>query len=359
MAKKKPKAKLAPEIVAADIRKMAGKPAAAYEAVRGWEALDPAAVADAVKAAWPSIRKPADRQQLMKAMFHARHPAALDALDLGMGDRDAKVKSWAAEFVAGISFRDFRKDPRGYASWRSATRNQDLDAVLRAGARNYVDRLSKTPRADRADASRGLFDAVRSGNLLPLAEAGLVRLLEEWIAGGDAEIAENALRVLHRFPGPLPDVERRLSGWIGSREDALARAVLKHVPEFGVGPEFLRAEILPIIHSRPALRAAALRALGQKGASWALEFLIPFVSDSDDDVVLAAAEALAEIGDLRAVPAMVEALKADPTLGRIYNLGNFGLEPLTGIEYDPSHDGAWWEAKLFTKIRPFKRGPRR
>jgi hypothetical protein len=336
--------------IAADLRKISGKPDAAVRVVKEWASLDVKALAAALRAAWPGLAKATDRQQLMKAMFHGRHPAALDVLDLGMGDREASVRSWASEFVAGIAFRDFRRDPQGYAAWRSAIAGRSVNDVLRENASNFVTRLRKTPLSERATASRGLFEAVRAGSLTELADAGIIPLLEDWVGTGPAEAAENALRVLHRFPRPARDVEPRLSAWLGSHNEAVAKLALKHLREYGVTEDFLRANVLAIVRARPTLRAAALRALGRKGASWAVEHLLPWVADSDEDVFLAAAESLAEIGDPRAIPAMVEAMKSDPSPARIYNLGNFGLEPLTGIEYDAAHDGKWWEKKLFTKV---------
>lgn len=359
MAKKKKRENSVSATVAADVKRMSGKPAAALAAVSRWLALDPAAVAEGVRAAWSSVKSPADRQQLMKAVFHARHPAALEVLHLGMSDPDTRTRGWAAEFVAGVAFRDFRKDPRGYAAWHAATGNEPLEDVARASARSYVERLGRTPQADRAEATRGLIDTVRTGSVGALADAGLVRLLTAWIAAGDTEVAENALRVLHRFPLQPRDTEQRVSSWIASRNEAVARAALRHLPEFAVSEAFLRANVVPAIRSRPALRASALRALGRKGASWALEILLPWLSDSDDDAVLAAAEALAEIGDPRAIPAMVEALRADPSRGRLYNIGNFGLALLTGVEYEATHDGAWWEKWLLARRPPERKRARR
>ncbi|MCE9582056.1 MAG: HEAT repeat domain-containing protein [Planctomycetes bacterium] len=331
------------DLVVADLKKIGGHPESALAAVERWKNLGAGEVAAALRVAWPGIRKPADRQQLMKAMFHGRHPAALDTLDLGMSDRDPQVKSWAAEFVAAAAFRDFRRDPRGYATWRAGVAGKPLADVVHASAAAFVERLRKTPSNERREASRGLFEAVRTGLLGPLAEAGLVALLEDWVTDGPAEAAENALRVLHRFPREAHEIEQRLSAWLGSRDDVVVRAVLKHLPEYAVTEAFLRANVLPIVRARPAARAAALRALGRKGAKWSVEHLTPWVADSDEDVFLAAAEALAEIGDAKAIPAMVEAMKADPSPSRTYNLGNFGLGPLTGVEYDAAHDGKWWE----------------
>jgi predicted esterase len=55
-----------------------------------------------------------------------------------------------------------------------------------------------------------------------------------------------------------------------------------------------------------------------------------------------AAKPLAELGDPRAIPAMIGVIEADDSNATIYGVGNFGLEKLTGVKYDDSHNGAWW-----------------
>jgi beta-lactamase regulating signal transducer with metallopeptidase domain/predicted esterase len=56
------------------------------------------------------------------------------------------------------------------------------------------------------------------------------------------------------------------------------------------------------------------------------------------------AQRLAERGDVSVVPGMIALIKADTTGRLAYDVGYFGLGPLTGVTYDASHDGAWWEA---------------
>ncbi|MGP1347066.1 MAG: alpha/beta hydrolase, partial [Phycisphaerales bacterium] len=54
------------------------------------------------------------------------------------------------------------------------------------------------------------------------------------------------------------------------------------------------------------------------------------------------AGAIADHGDPRAIPAMIGMIIADDTYDTVYGIGYFGLTPLTGVEYDDAHDGAWW-----------------
>lgn len=52
---------------------------------------------------------------------------------------------------------------------------------------------------------------------------------------------------------------------------------------------------------------------------------------------------LADAREPRAIPAMIGLIATDNTYDTVYGIGYFGLKPLTGVEYDEGHDGAWWK----------------
>lgn len=326
--------------ILADAARLDGTPEAAHAAATRWMDLDPDVLVAALREAWPRLGSESDRRHILKELFLSRHPRALEVLDLGMGDADPRVRSWAAEFVGGVAFRDFRRDPEGYARWRSVHGALPLDSALRENALDFVDRLRQAVPSERREASRSLFEAVRTVNLEALGLAGLPALLEQWIASETPEIAENALRVLHRFPSDGRMMEAKLAAWIELGPEALARMVLRHVPEFGVADDFLRDRILPIARTRPALRSAALRALGRPGAVWAIDALLPWLVHEDEEAALAAAEALGGIGDSRAVPALVGAMGTGA--GRAWGISLLALAPLTGVEPAMEHTVEWW-----------------
>lgn len=56
------------------------------------------------------------------------------------------------------------------------------------------------------------------------------------------------------------------------------------------------------------------------------------------------AREIAKHKDARAVPTLIGLIEADNTHETIYGVGYFGLNPLTGVDYDETHDGAWWRA---------------
>ena len=59
-------------------------------------------------------------------------------------------------------------------------------------------------------------------------------------------------------------------------------------------------------------------------------------------VLWAVAGTLATHDDPRVIPTMIAVIDADNTYDTVYGVGSFGLGRLTGVEYDESHDGAWW-----------------
>lgn len=54
------------------------------------------------------------------------------------------------------------------------------------------------------------------------------------------------------------------------------------------------------------------------------------------------AKELGATGDPRVIPPMIAIIDADESYDTIYGIGYFGLAQVTGVEYSPFHDGAWW-----------------
>jgi predicted esterase len=158
-------------------------------------------------------------------------------------------------------------------------------------------------------------------------DAGLLRILEKWTATGakagatdlQSELAEQALGVILMLK---PD------------------------------EAYLRRVVVPLLaRDQPIkFRAAALGALGDKQNAWAVDLLLDLLKQNlaENDpqvfsrVVSAAASALAEIDDPKAVPVMIGVIDADSTSATIYWMGHFGLTHFTGVRYEESHNGTWW-----------------
>ena len=48
------------------------------------------------------------------------------------------------------------------------------------------------------------------------------------------------------------------------------------------------------------------------------------------------------MGDLRAIPPLIEILLADREGKLTYSVGYFSLAKLTGVNWQKTYDGAWW-----------------
>lgn len=55
-----------------------------------------------------------------------------------------------------------------------------------------------------------------------------------------------------------------------------------------------------------------------------------------------AAGAVAAINDPQVIPTLIGLIASDNTPASIYGIGYFALSPLTGVPYNPIHDGNWW-----------------
>ena len=58
---------------------------------------------------------------------------------------------------------------------------------------------------------------------------------------------------------------------------------------------------------------------------------------------LADAATLGSLGGAAEIPTMIGLIASDNTYNSVYNIGYFGLTPLTGIKYSALHDGNWWK----------------
>lgn len=207
------------------------------------------------------------------------------------------------------------------------------------------------------------------------ARAELVRLpefsgpvLAELLVVGDGVVAYLATDVLRRLPGGVaaPAVAERLTA---ERVEQRRRAadVLERLQDAGTAEHGVQASLARLLVSDPEMivRAQAARALGARAGRGvvaeptrlaALDALSRALSDHDPDVRASAAVGLAELGDVRAVPALVQALgralqgTADRTEVRALQTT---LRRLTGEPQD--QDLAGWRAWLDRNVTRVQR----
>lgn len=208
-----------------------------------------------------------------------------------------------------------------------------MDEVMRESACTFVERLMSLDSRQAAQELRLLqipydarFTRLRGANIEgALRDAGLPEALEPALTA----------------PAP-PENDPTLES-----ERELRTMAWRWLESARPGEAYLRRVVLPFVErGRPDNEtASALRLLGGSGQRWAVDELLRVLREAAPETqVLHLAMALAETKDKRVIPWMIAAIAADNTHRTIYGVGWFGLNKLTFVEYDPSHDGEWWLA---------------
>lgn len=292
-----------------------------------------------LKDSWPKINSVEARQQILKAWhyampypLHARnHPRLLDVLDLGMNDPSPKVQQWAQMFLRQVAFQDFAEDFQAYRAWHKANRGKPPAQVVAESVRRCAAQLAKAQSKEAQKQLLFLTDVQNAFRDIPevrraAIQAGLPKILEQAAVAGSSRKASR---------------------------DSIQTAVqsLELLGQFQLDEADLKRVVVPLMsHDVPIeVQAAAMRALERKEFPWAVDLLIEGLKgglqqdvSSVSSLVWPAARVLGSIGDPKAIPAMIALIDADNTYDTIYGIGWFGLNPLTGVKYDESHNGAWW-----------------
>lgn len=277
---------------------------------------------DLMRAIYARIPDVEHRQQVLKPfVFHGGHVHAVEVLHLAATDPELDVQTWAFGYLKDYAYRDFSADYTAYLEWYDRFGGRPLNEILEGSADELVGRLRA---ADDAELARELV--LLELDLRPGAVAGV-----------------DLARVLREL-GALAVARRGLA----APEPRTRAAALRFAAALGPDEAFLRGAVVPALESESdaELLAAGARALGASGEPWTVEPLIDLarrrLATGADGVVFAVGRALAELGDPRAIPSMIGLIAADDGYWSVYGLGHFGLAPLTGVDYDESHDGAWW-----------------
>ncbi len=290
--------------------------------------LDPVEARQVLEAVWDDLSVGHKKQVLKVVFLQFGHPETLNILHLGATDASLEVQNAAFEYLRNYAFQSFTDHFDGYGQWRSTWVDRPLAEVLVGNGRQFIQSLfglSKTQLADRLRDFRDLDlrAADRLGIDLPqvLRNAGALTLVEDWILSNNEEARKRGLH------------------WIRSLE-----------------PEelWLRQYVLPFLSPQATTFDEdvdnALIALGSHRNPWAVEPIITYlervVSQVDDDTahpsIWWASRALAEIGDPTVIPTMIGWIASNPHYDTVYGIGHFGLSELTGVSYEPTHDGEWW-----------------
>lgn len=277
---------------------------------------------------WSEMSVELRERSLSLFVRNAGHPHALKALDLAARDTELSVQGRAFSYLRSIVFMDFTEDYGAYLAWSDANRDRPQAEVLEESGRAFVGRLATLPDDEVA----GVLDRQRRGDWDFAEGAGvdLRRTIRE--AGG----------------------EDLMGRWLQTGDEELAREALGWARQLQPGEDWMRSNVLPILEGEavPGVLSRAAGVFERRDCAWAVEPLTELmltragrrVGDGYDEGAQGIAEALGDIGDPRAIPAMIAMIEADGTYDTVYGVGYFGLGRLTGVPYDESHDGAWWRA---------------
>jgi predicted esterase len=166
------------------------------------------------------------------------------------------------------------------------------------------------------------------------------------------KLLERNASLLRKYSNVVAAVglDAALIAYCAVKDESIAAQALQTAGNLNFSDEQAQAVFLPRIgaENSPAVRAAAVRALGRIPRPWALEPVLTNLIEvvlhgpGDGMLIWAAAQCLAATGSPRVIPTMIGLIEADNTYSTIYGIGYFGLNKLTGVAYDEKHDGTWW-----------------
>ncbi len=267
-----------------------------------------------LKKNWSKAPHVTTRQQFLKSFAFSSNVDALKVLDLGMKDSSTDVQGWSIIYLKGIAFEDYSLDFSKYAPWAKKNLEKSVADARNDSLEVYVQRLN-TATGKELDSLLQLceIDSIRQAKAQPRALSVVIKIL------GQQEISDVAQRALE---GLLV---------LGKPDES-----------------FVRTRLLPLLKDeRIRVKAAAIKALGDVKQPWALEELcseLKSVTSKSVELmgVMELAEAIASYRDQTKIPFLIAIIESHNGYETVYEVGHFGLGPLTDVRYEDSHDGAWW-----------------
>jgi RNA polymerase sigma-70 factor (ECF subfamily) len=248
---------------------------------------------------------------------------AVEVLHLGATDPEVQVREAAFEHLTNYAFVNFKGDPSGYVEWYARFGGRAIPEILEMTTRELVQRIGACSEADL----ESVLEVARRVDPKTGHEQGV------------------DVRALLEAAGLVVALERRIHPSADPR--ALVGA-LRCLGDLDMGEAVLRRTVLPILET-PGLypqeaRAGAFQALGHSGARWAVEPILGalLTTAPETSTYFSAAQALSEIGDPTIIPTLIGMIVAHDGYETRYGIGYFGLRSLTGVDYDESHDAAFW-----------------
>ena len=284
-----------------------------------------------IERTWPTLESVHAKQQFLKSIAFSGHAYSHRGLHMGISDESLKVREWAINYIRGVALLDPAVDYEAYEEWHRENKDRRLHEALAASIKRVSGQIQEAASTDDSETITQLAGFLDDLGLH--LKPGTSELSAVTAAVSESDLAEILVGLLQQS-----DVERDVR-----------RAVARALRELPLNDAFIKRHIAPLLDSdNPETIGMAARLLGTVRAEWATELLIGELKESaaakDDPVsglaLWGIAGALAEIGDPRAIPPMIEVIGTE--YRTVYGVGYFGLGKLTGVQYDESHDGAWW-----------------
>ena len=274
-----------------------GKALSAMPGDRAYEILKPC---------WPQIATNV-RKQMLKTFQPSfkKTPGVnkryFDIMLLGFSDKDAGVREFATAYLNDWLLPDITASEEKYRQWQQSLGDRSPEEVLLDECAKYVKSLQDLKAEQIPAALEKLAAAASNLREYPALrqvanEHGLHATLDRWEQAGLIEKDDHNLRRIRS------NVHRQRP----------------------VDPNDPRDEVQQTIDE--ILTFWRQRAAGQE---------VPQI-----DLLV---RELAEYNDPRIIAPLIGIIDADNSYHTVYRVGYFGLSKITGVEYSPYHDGAWWK----------------
>jgi len=281
-----------------------------------------------IEQTWVELATDDAKRWVLRKVHEVVHPYAHRAMHLGATDTSLEVQNTAFRYLRTYALFDFAPDWPGYLAWHDDHEDQLLEEVAEESMRRFVGEFQAAVDAADSEAIEAILKQVDPQTFRKFPKATADAL--------DAGLPASLVVVL---------TNANLSD--GAISDA--GSTLRELP---LSDDFIKEKIAPLIESTehdPVYYATMI--LGRTKTDWAYEcltwLLVKLRGTNQAERLLqlnTVAKALGEQGSPRAIPLMIGVIESDNTQDTIYGVGYFGLHWLTGVEFDESHDGAWWRA---------------
>ena len=282
------------------------------------------------------------RQAAAYALGEIKDPRAVEPLISALKDVNSDVRIAAAKALGKI------KDPRAVKPLISALK--DSNSFVRREAAYALGKI-KDPRAVKPliSALKDESSGVRREAAEALGEIKDPRAVKPLISAlKDISLSEEAAKALGKINPKWMETEeakRKVPEFISALKDS--DWMVRQAAAYALGeikdPRAVKPLISALNDSHWSVRQAAAEALGKIKDPRAVELLISALKDVNSDVRIAAAKVLGEIKDPRAVEPLISALKDSDWIVR--QAAAEALKEITGKDFgeDQRKWQEWWE----------------